>query len=473
MPLTAIAFWLLYISGIGAALVAPLAGVLLYVLVYHMNPEFQWWGESVRALGLRTSLTVVVATVIGLALRRPRFNGGGRQFPLPMVLALALVTLALTSMAWGYGVSERGLFMGEKIIKVMIFVLIMIRCVREPLHYHLVVGAWLCGALYIGYQAFGNVGAYSGGRLDRGLGGPDFAESSGLALHLVATLPFVGAMFFMARRWWTRGLVLIIGALTVNTIVMTRTRNALVGLLAMSLAGAMSLPRGYRVKGLLAIALGTALATQLADPGWWNRAATIAHYQHDPSATGRLAYRRAALAMVADYPLGIGLGNFHEVVKEYVPDLQIIRAAHSTYFACLAELGYLGLLLLGSLLALTLWRLGRIRRLSDQWQSDLPLRLAGWKFRFHLGWHAMALRAALCGYLACSLFTTRLWSEDFWMLIGLACCLSNVAERMQTQADRALELATLPAAVPGVDPAAIPCDAPSAALRFPELANGK
>ena len=73
MSLTAIGFWLLYISGVGAALLTPLAGVLLYILVYHLNPEYQWWGESVRATGLRTSMTVIVAIAIGLALRWPRF----------------------------------------------------------------------------------------------------------------------------------------------------------------------------------------------------------------------------------------------------------------------------------------------------------------------------------------------------------------------------------------------------------------
>ncbi len=434
MSLTAIAFWLVYIFGVGSALLVPLAGVLLYILVYHMNPEYQWWGESVRVLGLRTSMTIVVATVIGLALRYPRFGGIGRQFPLPIVFGAALVLLACASMTWGYGTSARGLFMAEKIIKVLFFVLILIRCVREPHHYHLVIIAWLCGVFYIGYQAYGNVGTQYGGRLDRGIGGPDFAESSGLAIHLVSTLPLIGAMFFMASRWWSRALILITGALVVNTIILTRTRNAIVGLIAMGLVAAFSLPRGYRRKGWAAIVLGTLLAFQLTDPGWWKRITTITEYKQDASATSRLLYWKAAIEMAGDYPLGIGIGNFHEAVKDYVPNLKIIRAAHSTYFACLAELGYPGLMLLLMMLTAMLWRLGRVRGEAAHIESDFPIYVRGWRMRFHLGWHAMALRAGLCGYLAGSLFTTRLWTEDFWIMIGLACCLSNVTERIRERA---------------------------------------
>jgi probable O-glycosylation ligase (exosortase A-associated) len=434
MAFTTIAFWCLYLLGTGAAMLVPLAGVLLYILIYHLNPEFQWWGESIRVLGLRTSMTTVLATVIGLMLRFPRFEAGGRQLPAPIFFGLLLVIYACLSMSWGFGASDRGFYMAEKIIKVMIFVLILIRCVQEPRHYHMVVIVWLLGIFYIGYQAFGNVGVRSNGRLSLGIGGPDFAESSGLAVHLVSVLPVVGAMFFMCRRWWTRGLVLLTGALAVNTIIMTRTRNALFGLAVMILAGLFSMPRGYRLKGWVAIGVGTILALQLADPGWWERIATIPDYQKDLSATNRLLFWTASLEMARDFPMGIGLGNFHEVVKQYVPNLNITRAAHSTYFACLAELGYPGFALFMLVGITALWRLTRIHRAAARFESDLPIQVGRWRMRFHLGWHAMAMRIGLCGYLASSVFTTRLWTEDFWIMIGLICCLSNITERLRATA---------------------------------------
>ena len=446
MSLTELCFWPLYVGGLCTAIVYPLVGVLLYILVYHLNPEYQWWGESVRASGLRTSMTIAAATVVGILLRRPRFDGCGRQFPLPVIAMIALALYAVTSLGWGPAASERGLYQAEKFVKILIFVLLLIRCVRQPKHYHLVILAWLLGTLYVGYQAWGNVGIHHGGRLAWGIGGPDFAESSDLAAHLIATLPFVGALFFMSRGWLGRWFALITGALVVNTIVLTRTRNAIIGLAAMSIAAVFSLPKGYRLKGWAAIALGAVLAAQLVDPGWWHRMSTITQYRADAAAMGRLDYWQAAVEMARDHPLGIGIGNFHERVREYVPGLEIERSTHNTYLECLAELGVPGFALLVAIIVMSLVRLSRIRRASQRFTSDITISVGLWETRFHLGWHAMALRAGLIGYLACGMFTTRLWAEDFWILLGLAACLTHVSKHMRAHRHAATLLPASPVA---------------------------
>jgi O-antigen ligase len=380
-------------------------------------------------------------------IRRPVFERGARQFPLPIVLMLALASYAVFSLAAGDGMSERGVYQAEKFVKIAVFVLILVRCVRTPMHFHLAIGAWLVGVTYICYQAWGQAGVWRGGRLDWGLGGPDFAESSDLSAHLIATLPMIGALFFMARTHLSRGLLLVVGALAVNTIIMTRTRNAVVGLLAMCVVTLLALPRGYRLKGWAALAVGVALATQLADPGWWRRMETLTSYHNDAAVMNRFTYWAAAVEMAVDYPLGIGIGNFQERVLDYVPGLQIIRSAHNTYFECLAELGLPGFTLLMMLIAITLMRLIGARRAGESGLLDVDLHHPWGGLRFHLSWHATALAIGLIGYLACGTFTTRLWAEDFWMLIGLSCCLQNIAgaeaDRL-TQSDAAAERADGP-----------------------------
>jgi len=89
----------------------------------------------------------------------------------------------------------------------------------------------------------------------------------------------------------------------------------------------------------------------------------------------------------------------------------------------------------------------------------LPIDVAQRPMRFHLGWHAMALRTALVGYLACGLFTTRLYTEGFWILVGLACCLDNVAAGIFAQTDRRDAPDGLACALP-VPPAMDEPDAP-------------
>jgi len=199
MPLTAIVFWLIYFGGLCAAIVCPVVGVALYVFVYHLNPPTQWWGESFAASGIRPALTVAIATLLGTLLRRPRLENGARQFPLPMILALLLFSYGLLSLSWVGEPSPRAHYLAEKLVKVAVFMLLLIRCVRQPAEQMLVTLAWMAGVAYVGYQAYGGGGYVAGGRLTAGLGGPDFGESSGLAVHLVASLPMLGAMFFTVR----------------------------------------------------------------------------------------------------------------------------------------------------------------------------------------------------------------------------------------------------------------------------------
>lgn len=439
MSLTVIAFWITYIAGTCAALFNPIAGIALYILVYHLNPETQWWGDSVRALGLRTSFVVAAATGLGMLVRQPPLAHGARQLQAPFVLAVFFGLWALGSLVWGLGISERGDYLAEKFVKTLVILFILIRCVRTPLHYHIVIVSWLVGLAYLGYEATGGAGLVERGRLTAGLGGPDFNDSSGLAVHMVSALPLIGAMFFMARTWWGRAAALVVGALAVNTIIATRTRNVLVGLGVMVVSGLLSLPRGYRLKGFAAVIVGALLSLRLADPGWWERMATTFNYEQDASATSRLVLWKAAFQMASDYPFGIGLGNFHQTVMDYVADLNVVRSAHNTVIACLAELGWPGLFVFLLILGLSLHRLKNLRRLARLWPDYTEIQFYHWRSRFHLGWHAMALRTALLGYLACALFTTRLFTEDLWLMLGLAMCLANVGRYVAADAAAAVE----------------------------------
>lgn len=426
MSLTAIVFWALYATGIAGALLNPVVGVLLYILVYHVNPETQWWGASFH--GMRTSFIVALATGLGILLRQTRSENTGRQMSTPIVLAIVLFLLASMSITWGYGFSPRGAYQIEKFFKVIIFVLMLVRCIRHPSDYHLALLAWICGVGYLGYQSWGSVGTMTGGRLSGGLGGPDFAESSGLSVHLVASLPLIGVMMFQMRRWWWKLAFAFIGALTVNTIILTRTRNAVMGIVAMGFMAVWWLPKGYRWRGILGMVIGTLMALQLTDSGWWDRMQTIAHYEEDSSAADRIVFWKASLSMVADNPLGIGVGNFHHVIQEYIPDLDITRSAHNTYITCMSELGVLGLVIFLTVIFTSLSRLAKIQRLAVRENINLTIPIGAWPTRFHLAWYAMGLRCAIVGYCVCGFFTTRLWTEGFWMLIGLATALSNTTE---------------------------------------------
>lgn len=439
MSVTALLFAFIYLGGICAAIFNPVMGVALYVLVYHLNPETQWWAPSVQTLCTRMSFTVALATFVGMLVRQPRLEHDARQFPTPYKLAILFCVVALGSLAWGLETTDRSYYLAEKLVKLLVFLFILIRCIRTPQHYQLVFYSWLVGILYVGYQAQGGAGYVRLGRLTGGLGGPDFAESSGLAVHLIATLPLIGAAFFMSRTWFGRSFALITGALAVNTLIATRTRNALVGLFVLALAGAFSLPRKYRVRGVLGIVVGGFLAVQLADPGWWHRMDSITNYQSDQSAMSRLTFWRAAWDMVSDHPFGVGLGNFHHVVMDYVPGLEIVRSAHNSVLECLAELGWPGLICYVAVILTTLRMLGQTAHAARELPDFADVVCCRRHTRFHLGWHTMALRTGLLGYLACGMFVTRVFTEDFWLLIGFCLCLRNVSLVMAAEQEVAVQ----------------------------------
>jgi O-antigen ligase len=199
----------------------------------------------------------------------------------------------------------------------------------------------------------------------------------------------------------------------------------LAGLAVLAIAAIPRLPRGYRLKGVAAVIAGTVLAVQLTDPGWWERMRSLGPASGDAAITTRLAYWHASLRMVADYPLGIGIGNYHDAVRSYLPELGVSRSAHSTYHECLAELGYAGFALFALAILAAFIELRTASRLADR-GTDGGVETPA------LRWQALAIDGALAAYLGCALFVTRFFSEDLWLLVGMACCAANVARARQS-----------------------------------------
>ena len=44
---------------------------------------------------------------------------------------------------------------------------------------------------------------------------------------------------------------------------------------------------------------------------------------------------------------------------------------------------------------------------------------------------ATANEVAVCGFLVCAAFTSRLWVEGLWVLMAMSCCLRNIAASLE------------------------------------------
>ena len=52
---------------------------------------------------------------------------------------------------------------------------------------------------------------------------------------------------------------------------------------------------------------------------------------------------------------------------------------------------------------------------------------------------ATANEVAVCGFLVCAAFTSRLWVEGLWVLMAMSCCLRNIAVTLQVRAQEVSE----------------------------------
>jgi tetratricopeptide (TPR) repeat protein len=101
-------------------------------------------------------------------------------------------------------------------------------------------------------------------------------------------------------------------------------------------------------------------------------------FMQAPSMQTRAEYWKATASMVADNPLGVGLGNFSDRYPQYkTPAGGETREAHNVYLGLLAEAGPLGLIAFGLLVYGLVRTLGWQKPLSptvppaDEWWSKL------------------------------------------------------------------------------------------------------
>jgi O-antigen ligase len=128
----------------------------------------------------------------------------------------------------------------------------------------------------------------------------------------------------------------------------------------------------------------------------------------DQSAKGRVEMWSAGLQNLKGSPVwGIGFSNF---------DAVNVKAAHSAYVQCFAEIGLVGYILWLGLLFLTLDDLRQIHATAEAEDADLR----------HWG---RAVQVSLIGFLIGSIFLSRAYDVQLFVLIGLGTAIGDIARR--------------------------------------------
>jgi putative inorganic carbon (hco3(-)) transporter len=135
-------------------------------------------------------------------------------------------------------------------------------------------------------------------------------------------------------------------------------------LLAMCIMAFMLWLRGNKklVTAPVFVLAGAALIAFMPEH-WGDRMETIASYEQDASAMGRINAWWAALNIAQDRMLGGGFDIYRaDVFAIYAPVPDDVHAAHSIYFQVLGELGWVGLAIFLSFWFFTWRRAGSLRR---------------------------------------------------------------------------------------------------------------
>ncbi|MCK4626680.1 MAG: O-antigen ligase family protein, partial [Phycisphaerae bacterium] len=411
-------FLVCFFAACGGALVAPLIGVMSYVLIYQISPHTQWWGMPIRYWGIRYSLAIAVSTGLGMIMGYRRLHPGKKILTsherlLTLFIGLVWLSTLLWPMQAQVYSSDHPVF---KMTKVLIFLLMLTHIVTTVKYVKILFWAFAFGVIFLGYQAYtANPHMFTTGRLNA-IGGPDFRESNFLAAYLVACLPIIAVQFIMSGRIG-KTVCLVAGVLTVNTIVLTRSRGAMVGLAAGAIVAVLAAPKRYRktiLVGLIIVAIG---GYALTDPGYWKRAETITikEGERGGSIEGRIDMWKASVEMLRDRPFGVGAGNFPSAIDDYAGGRKA-RDAHSTFVRCYGELGIQGiivyLLLLFSAMRI-LWRVNKESKNLPKPDRDV------------LGWASHGVGVGLIVFMACGLTMTQLYVEGPWWFLAMPVCLAR------------------------------------------------
>jgi O-antigen ligase len=422
MPFKGILFIGLFLLCAGGALILPCLGVYGYIADYCIGPASQWWEAPFSGLGIRYSLTLALTTAIGMHLQRDKLRFG--ESFLQRQEALMLVFLGIVWLSIFMGVETVGYYTtvdhpSVKFTKIVVFALMMTHIITDKRKLDGLLWVFVITSLILGLQAWDLPRwAFEGGRLE-GIGGADFAESNFFAAFMVAMLPIIGIQL-LRSKWFGKTVCTVSAAFTANAIVLCRSRGALLGIVAGAITACLFAPKKHRKKIAVGLVLGIMGGIYVSDPQFWERAGTITRSedQRDESAASRLRLWQAGAVMLADHPLGIGVGNWYQTIGYYIPEYEG-KDSHNTYVKCAVEIGVQGILVYVLFIFTAFLQLRQVRKLA----ASMPPSVGDDLVQISFG-----LTVSLSIILMCGLTITMIYTEIIWLILMLPVCLRRVLE---------------------------------------------
>jgi len=348
--------YLVTFAGSVAALRYPLIGLQVYVGFAVLRPQaiFGWAGDISNI-----SLIVGIAMLIGWTFERFgswRF-GRGRATVFALMLFAGWYVLSATQ-----AIDRDAAFVAvQQFAKTVLPFLIGVTLLKEEKDWRRMLWILVLAQGYVGFEL--NVDYLVKGRntANIGFGGMD---NNFLGLSMVTTIGPAVALALASKTWLQRLVATAAAALILHTTLLTFSRGAMVGLVAVAFTAFVMMPK--RPKYMAAVVLTVLLAVRLTGPELLARyqSSFVSAEERDGSAESRIDLWRDCLKVIHEYPfLGVGPWNWTVVAASYgwPPG----KSAHSVWMETAAETGVPGavfLILFFSSAAIRLWPIARARQ---------------------------------------------------------------------------------------------------------------
>ncbi len=408
MASTSIAYLVVLILSMASSLIYhPMVGMIAYICIYNLGSLNKWWGKPLYDYGIRDSQFMYVTVLLSYFLKPSKIEF--KLFNIDKQEWLLIIFLMLLWASTVIGLDNYGDYYNVfKITKVVVIIIFASHIITDVKKVEIFFWALIICNIYMGYNAyFAPHWMFTNNRLNFGIGSVDFSESNFLAAHMVMMIPITGVVFIKSRLFG-KLLCMVNAALTLNTLVLLRSRGSFLAAIVAFFIAIFLAEKKYRLLIISGALLTGIVFFSLTDTFFWNRISTIeAEGQNrDSSAEGRLVFWGVAWQMAEDHPLGIGADNFKKYIVQYSPHSKG-RDTHSTYFRCLAEIGFQGLFVLLYLIYNSFKILFRIRKDTSDDEDHIRIRL-----------YAYGITVALASYLIAGMFITMTYIEEFyWMLL--------------------------------------------------------
>ena len=414
-----------FILGWSFAFRSAVYAACFYLWIAYFRPEHWAWSGVFASLPL--SLMAGIFLIFRTLLSSVRFRIDRRNGLPILFLALSLLSSLLAPDA-EYSLTHLQDFAKTVIVSYLLSVLI-----TTEADYRKVI---MVIALSLGFEAakqgWGQLVLNPGAQNSNSV--PFLGDNNLVAVGIAMLLPTVGALAATSTGLWRRGFqFLSIGIL--YRAISTYSRG---GLLAITALGTMYWWRSpHKLRTLLAFAVAVAIVVPVLPQAYWDRMSTIGATgeERDSSQAGRLHFWQVAITMANDRPLvGVGHRGYERNYDRYDFSGGLYgsgRAVHSSWFAVLAEVGYPGLLLFVTIIAISWLSCRSVRRAARRGEVSEGL-----------GRYAIALEAALVAFIVGGSFVSFQYNEMLWHFFALSAALERVAvaEAAVRRASRKQEL---------------------------------